>query len=97
MARTIVSFVAPTRGGDATAREGARGWGKARAAGDWGGRKIFFAGFPIPRSPLPHKLGTDPTIVNKIKGLRDFRGQSGGEGRMAGAEKIFKNFGRLPK
>ena len=41
MARTIVSFVAPMCGGDATAREGARGWGRARGAGDWGGEENF--------------------------------------------------------
>ena len=29
--------------------------------------------FPIPRSPI--ELGTDPTIVNKIKGLRGFWGR----------------------
>ena len=34
MARTIVSFVAPTRGGDATARNRARGWGTARGGGE---------------------------------------------------------------
>lgn len=36
MARTIVSFVAPTRGGDATARNRARGCRRPRAA------EVFF-------------------------------------------------------
>jgi len=47
--------------------------------------------FPIPRlssvalakedSPFPQKLGTDPTIANKIKGLRGFGGRvEGGAG-----------------
>ena len=30
--------------------------------------------FPVPRFPLPDRIG-DPTIVNKIKGLRGFRGR----------------------
>ena len=68
MARTIVSFVAPTRGGDATARNRARGWGRARG-GKLGWMKNFFASIPF---PVPQKLGTDPTIANKIKGLRRF-------------------------
>ena len=61
------------------------GVGKGAGGGRLGWTKNFFAGFPIPRSPLPQKLGTDPTIVNKIKGLRGFGGRvEGGEGAGVG-------------
>jgi len=36
-------------------------------------------------SPLPQNLGTDPTIVNKIKGLRGF----GGRARARGGRETF--------
>ena len=71
----------------------ARGWGKARAAERLGWTKIFFQSaspFPIPRSPLPQKLGTDPTIVNKIKGLRVFGGGAGVEAGWRWLRNFFK-------
>ena len=37
--------------------------------------------FPVPHSPFPQNLGTDPAIVNKIKGLRGFGGRARAEGR----------------
>ena len=35
--------------------------------------------YPFPGSRYPIGLGTDPTIVNKIKGLRGFGGGAGAE------------------
>ena len=80
-------------------RSAARGGGERRERREIGVDEKFFqpaSPFPILRSPLPQNLGTDPTKVNKIKGLRGFGGRSGGGGRMAGAEKIFKNFHLTP-
>ena len=73
-------------------RISARGWGKARAGKILGGRKSFLPAspFPILRSPLPQNLGTDPTIVNKIKGLRGFGGGAGAEDGWRGLKKFLK-------
>ena len=53
--------------------------------------------------PIPQKLGADPTIANKIKGLSGFGGRvEGGTGvawgcrAKGGGEKIFKNFHLTP-
>ena len=51
--------------------------------------------YPFPGSRYPIGLGTDPTIVNKIKGLRGFRGRSGGgvwwKGGKRAAKKILNS------
>ena len=80
----VIIVVPPLSFGRLSARGG---WGKARAGEILGGRKIFQPAFPfpVPHSPLPQKLGTDPTIVNKIKGLRGF----GGRARARGGRETF--------
>ena len=81
-------------------RPTARGGGEGRARREIGVDENFFSQlsrspFPIPRlssvalakedSPFPQKLGTDPTIANKIKGLRGFGGRvEGGVGAGVG-------------
>ena len=76
----IVSFVAPARGGDATAVRPRAGVEKGVGGGNFGWTKNFFAGFPVPHSPfpVPPKLGTDPAIANKIKGFWGGAGARGG-------------------
>ena len=65
MARTIVSFVAPTRGGDATAWEGARG-GEGRARGEIGvDEKIFSARSPFPPCLAEIALKSSRPIVHE--------------------------------
>ena len=67
----------------------AEGWGGARRGGGRctkGGGENFSSQYPrspFPGSRYPIGLGTDPTIVNKIKGLRGFGVGAGVEGRKA--------------
>ena len=63
----------------------ARGWARAGEVG--AGEEIFLRGV-VGGWFGGRGLGTDPTIVNKIKGLRGFGGWSGVEGQIWGR----KNF-----